>query len=46
MNDKLASDHGGDWQKLHTLVADKEKLERRLQSFLAEWEKLGAELES
>jgi ATP-binding cassette subfamily F protein 3 len=40
INDKLAGDHGGDWQKLHGLVADKEKLERRLQSFMSEWERL------
>jgi ATP-binding cassette subfamily F protein 3 len=46
MNEKLAADHGGDWQKLHALVADKEKLEERLKSWLAEWEHLGAELEN
>jgi ATP-binding cassette subfamily F protein 3 len=46
MNDKLAGDHGGDWQKLHGLVADKEKVEARLKSWMAEWERLGSELES
>ncbi len=46
INDKLAANHGGDWQKLHGLVADKEKLEARLRSWMSEWEKLGSELES
>jgi ATP-binding cassette subfamily F protein 3 len=41
----LASHHGGDWQKLHERVAEKEKAESQLRSFLGEWEKLGAELE-
>jgi hypothetical protein len=41
----LAGDHGGDWQKLHGLVDEKERTEARLRSFLGEWEKLGAELE-
>ena len=27
LNEKLAADHGGDWTKLHALVADKEKIE-------------------
>jgi ATP-binding cassette subfamily F protein 3 len=45
LNGELTSDHGGDWQKLHGLVADKEKIEQRLRSWMAEWEKLGAELE-
>jgi ATP-binding cassette subfamily F protein 3 len=45
LNEQLTADHGGDWQKLHTLVADKEKIERRLKSMMGEWEKLGAELE-
>jgi len=46
LNAQLAADHGGDWQKLHGLVADKEKLESRLKSWLGEWEKLGNELEN
>jgi ATP-binding cassette subfamily F protein 3 len=46
ISERLAAEHGGDWQKLHAMVADKEKVERRLQSWLAEWEKLGGELES
>ncbi|MDB4964830.1 MAG: ATPase component of transporter [Myxococcales bacterium] len=46
LNDKLASDHGGDWTKLHTLVADKEKVEARLKSWMSEWERLGEELQS
>jgi ATP-binding cassette subfamily F protein 3 len=46
LNAQLASDHGGDWQKLHGLVADKEKLESRLKSWMGEWEKLGNELEN
>jgi flagellar motility protein MotE (MotC chaperone) len=46
MNEKLAADHGGDWQKLHGLVADREKLEGKLKSYLGEWERLGLELET
>jgi ATP-binding cassette subfamily F protein 3 len=44
LNAELAGEHGGAWQKLHAMVADKEKLEQRLRSYLGEWEKLGAEL--
>ncbi|MCU1282660.1 MAG: ATPase component of transporter [bacterium] len=46
LNDKLAADHGGDWTKLHALVAEKEKIEQRLKSWMAEWERLGEELQS
>jgi ATP-binding cassette, subfamily F, member 3 len=46
LNDQLAADHGGDWTKLHALVADKEKIEQRLKSWMAEWERLGEELQS
>jgi ATP-binding cassette subfamily F protein 3 len=46
LDEKLASDHGGDWQKLHGLVAEKEKLAHQLRSYEGEWEKLGLELES
>jgi hypothetical protein len=46
LNEKLAADHGGDWTKLHALVADKEKVEKRLASWMAEWERLGEEVES
>ncbi len=46
LNEKLAADHGGDWTKLHALVADKEKIEQRLRSWMAEWERLGEELQS
>jgi len=46
LNEKLAADHGGDWTKLHALVADKEKIEQRLKSWMAEWERLGEELQS
>jgi len=46
LNEKLAADHGGDWTKLHTLVADKEKIEARLKSWMSEWERLGEELQS
>jgi len=46
LNDKLAADHGGDWTKLHALVADKEKIEQRLKSWMAEWERLGEELQA
>ena len=44
LNEKLAADHGGDWTKLHALVADKEKIEARLKSWMSEWERLGEEL--
>jgi ATP-binding cassette subfamily F protein 3 len=46
LNDKLAADHGGDWTKLHALVAEKEKVEQRLKSWMSEWERLGEELEA
>jgi len=46
LNDKLAADHGGDWTKLHALVADKSKIEERLKSWMSEWERLGEELQS
>jgi hypothetical protein len=46
LNEKLAADHGGDWTKLHALVADKEKIEQRLKSWMSEWERLGEELQS
>ncbi|HXU69578.1 MAG TPA: ATP-binding cassette domain-containing protein [Polyangia bacterium] len=46
LNEKLAADHGGDWTKLHALVADKEKIEQRLKSWMAEWERLGEELQA
>jgi ATP-binding cassette subfamily F protein 3 len=45
LNAALSSQHGGDWQKLHERVAEKEKVESRLLSFLNEWETLGSELE-
>jgi ATP-binding cassette subfamily F protein 3 len=45
INEALAADHGGNWQKLHGMVADREKWDARLKSFMAEWERLGAELE-
>ncbi len=40
----LKGDHGGDWQRLHGLVADKEQLEARVARWLGEWEKLSTEL--
>ena len=46
LNEKLAADHGGDWTKLHALVAEKEKIEQRLKSWMAEWERLGEELQA
>ena len=46
LNDKLAADHGGDWNKLNALVAEKELLEQRLKSWMSGWERLGEELES
>ncbi len=41
---ELQGEHGGDWQRLHGLVAEKETLEERLRSWLAEWERLSSEL--
>jgi ATP-binding cassette subfamily F protein 3 len=43
---RLAGDHGGDWQKLHTLVEEERVTNARLQSKLGEWEKIGSELSS
>ena len=45
LNQKLAADHGGDWTQLHALVAEKEKIEARLKSWMSEWERLGEELQ-
>ena len=42
----LAGAHGGDWQRLNTLVSDEQKLANRVRSLMGEWEKLGAELSS
>ena len=41
---ELTNASAGDWQKLHDLVADKEKLEERLFRHMTEWEKLSADL--
>ncbi|MEO6950381.1 MAG: ABC-F family ATP-binding cassette domain-containing protein [Polyangia bacterium] len=41
---ELTGAHAGDWQKLHDLVADKDKVEERLLRHMSEWEKLSAEL--
>ncbi len=46
LNEKLAADHGGDRTKLHTMVAEKEKIEARLKSWMSEWERLGEELQA
>ena len=40
----LATDHGGDWQKLHTLVEEERVVSERLKSKMGEWEKLGRTL--
>jgi ATP-binding cassette, subfamily F, member 3 len=40
---ELVGEHGGDWQRLHGLVEQKEALEARLQRWLGEWEKLSSE---
>ncbi len=40
----LVADHAGDWQRLHTLVAEKEAAEARLAASMAAWEKLSLEL--
>jgi ATP-binding cassette subfamily F protein 3 len=44
IKERLASDHGGDWQKLHTLVEEERILSERLRSKMGEWEKLGRTL--
>ena len=44
LREKLAAEHGGDWQQLNKLVSDEQDEDAKLQSLLAEWEKLGAEL--
>ncbi len=35
---ELASDHGGDWQKLHTLADRERELDALLAKRMAEWE--------
>ena len=39
---ELASDHGGDWQKLHTLADRERELDALLAKRLAEWEAASA----
>jgi ATP-binding cassette subfamily F protein 3 len=46
LRERLASDHGGDWQKLNKLVEEEHAADRKLQSLLGEWERLGEELGS
>jgi ATP-binding cassette, subfamily F, member 3 len=41
---RLASEHGGDWQKLHALVEEERGLARRLEERLGEWERLGEQV--
>jgi ATP-binding cassette subfamily F protein 3 len=40
----LAADHGGDWQKLHTLSDREREIDARLQRRMAEWEAASASL--
>jgi ATP-binding cassette subfamily F protein 3 len=40
----LASDHAGDWQKLHTLADRERELDELLARRMAEWESASAEL--
>jgi hypothetical protein len=42
----LASDHGGDWQKLHTLTDRERTLDDLLQRRMSEWESTSAALAS
>ena len=42
LRDELADEHGGDWQRLHGLVAEQQALEARLAALLAEWEALAS----
>jgi ATP-binding cassette subfamily F protein 3 len=44
IRETLAQAHSGDWQKLHSLVEDEQKLSARLASKMGEWEKLGTTL--
>jgi hypothetical protein len=41
---ELASEHGGDWQRLHGLVEEDRALGDELSRKLAEWEQLGKKL--
>jgi len=40
---ELGRDPAGDWQRLNTLVSDKERLTKALGGLLAEWEMLGSD---
>jgi len=41
---ELGSDHGGDWQKLHTLADRERELDALLAKRIAEWETASAGL--
>lgn len=43
---ELATDHGGDWQKLHTLAERERDLDALLTRRMAEWEAATAALTS
>lgn len=44
LREQLASDHGGEWQKLNQLVSEEQALDAKLKSLIQEWEQLGTEL--
>ena len=44
LRETLATDHGGDWQRLHGLVTQEQELSETLSRRLREWEALGNEL--
>ncbi len=46
IRETLTQAHSGDWQRLHSLAADEQRLSSRLASKMGEWEKLGTVLSS
>jgi len=41
---ELAANHAGDWQRLNTLVADKERIGADLSAWMGEWTDLGTDV--
>jgi ATP-binding cassette subfamily F protein 3 len=46
LREQLANDHGGEWQRLNTLVSEEQALDGTLRRMIEEWEALGSELSS
>ncbi len=42
LREELGGEHGGDWQRLHGLVAEQKILEEKLAGLMAEWETLAS----